>query len=208
MRSGTKTPTRTNGRRRANGRATQDAANDLALLEAIPDLLMHIDKNGRYLGYKPAKDFDTYVPPSQFLGRNLNDVLPGDIAELSMRHIRRALETRETQVYTYRLPKNGVDCFYEARVVALDGDAVLAIVRDLTAQLEQRRKAADPYRLSPRELSVLQLMADGRMDKEIAAELGIRPMTAQKHVAHILRKMGALSRTDASVRAVREGLVS
>jgi DNA-binding NarL/FixJ family response regulator len=101
-----------------------------------------------------------------------------------------------------------VDCSYEARVVAIDDNEVLAIIRDQTGRDGSREQVAARYRLSLRQLAVLQLMADGKMDKEIAIELGIRPMTAQKHVAHILKKMGALSRTDASVRAVREGLVS
>jgi DNA-binding NarL/FixJ family response regulator len=44
-------------------------------------------------------------------------------------------------------------------------------------------------------------------DKEIAAQLGISPLTAQKHLSNILSKMGAGSRTEAGVRAVRERLV-
>lgn len=50
-------------------------------------------------------------------------------------------------------------------------------------------------------------VAAGRADKEIGFELGISVQTAQKHVANILHKMGTASRTEASVRAVREGLL-
>ena len=64
------------------------------------------------------------------------------------------------------------------------------------------------YGLTFRELTVLHLVADGKADKEIAVALGISPLTAQKHVANILSKMEAASRTDAGVRAVREGLIS
>jgi len=55
---------------------------------------------------------------------------------------------------------------------------------------------------------VLHLISDGQMDKEIAATLGISALTASKHVANILTKMQAASRTEAGVRAVREGLIA
>ena len=67
--------------------------------------------------------------------------------------------------------------------------------------------AAGRYNLTFRELTVLYLIAAGRADKEIAFQLGISPRTASKHVENILQKMGVASRTEASVRALREGLV-
>jgi DNA-binding NarL/FixJ family response regulator len=65
----------------------------------------------------------------------------------------------------------------------------------------------NPYGLTFREFTVLYLVAAGRTDKGIADELGISVLTASKHVANILGKMEAASRTDAGVRAVREGLL-
>ncbi len=50
-------------------------------------------------------------------------------------------------------------------------------------------------------------MAAGKSDKEIGAELGISPLTAQKHISNILAKMGAGSRTEAAARALREGML-
>jgi len=47
----------------------------------------------------------------------------------------------------------------------------------------------------------------GKSDKEIAVTLGISTLTASKHLANILHKMGAAGRTEAGVRAVREGLL-
>ena len=68
----------------------------------------------------------------------------------------------------------------------------------------QRRNA---YGLSFRELTVLNLVAAGKSDKEIAGLLGISLGTASKHTGNILGKMGASSRTEAGVRAVREGFL-
>jgi DNA-binding NarL/FixJ family response regulator len=47
----------------------------------------------------------------------------------------------------------------------------------------------------------------GKSGKEIATELGISPLTVQKHLSNILAKMDASSRTEAVARGLREGLL-
>jgi DNA-binding NarL/FixJ family response regulator len=61
--------------------------------------------------------------------------------------------------------------------------------------------------LTPRELQVLQLLAQGASNKAIARRLEITPHTAKFHVASIVAKLGATGRTDAVARAMRMGLV-
>ena len=85
--------------------------------------------------------------------------------------------------------------------------AAQAAREELEARAEQRMGAAVRYGLTFRELTVLYLIAAGMADKEIASRLGISPRTASKHVENILGRMNAASRTEAGVRAVKEGLV-
>jgi len=61
--------------------------------------------------------------------------------------------------------------------------------------------------LTPRELMVLELLAEGLPNKSIAARLGISEHTVKFHVNGILGKLGAQSRTDAVMRATRLGLI-
>ncbi len=61
--------------------------------------------------------------------------------------------------------------------------------------------------LTPRELEVLQLLAEGLPNKAIARQLGISEHTVKFHVNAILGKLGAQSRTEAVVRATRLGLL-
>jgi two-component system NarL family response regulator len=61
--------------------------------------------------------------------------------------------------------------------------------------------------LTPRELSALRLLADGRANKEIAAELGISERTVKTHLGHLFVKLGVTSRTEAVKVATRRGLV-
>ena len=60
--------------------------------------------------------------------------------------------------------------------------------------------------LTEREREVLRLVAAGKANKEIAAELCISERTARTHVSGILTKLGLTSRTQAALWAVREGL--
>lgn len=65
-----------------------------------------------------------------------------------------------------------------------------------------------PEQLTERETEVLELLAAGMSNKEIAAELVIAEKTARTHVSNILSKLGVVSRTQAALHAVRTGLVS
>ena len=69
------------------------------------------------------------------------------------------------------------------------------------------RIAPGEFGLTEREVEVLRLVAAGRTNKEIAAELYISVKTASVHVSNILRKVGAATRTEAGAIAHREGLV-
>ncbi len=61
--------------------------------------------------------------------------------------------------------------------------------------------------LTPRELEVLNLMATGASNQEIADQLVISLHTAKSHVSHILAKMQAVNRRQAARRAARRGLL-
>lgn len=62
--------------------------------------------------------------------------------------------------------------------------------------------------LTPREIEVLELVAEGLPNKAVAARLGISDQTVKFHLASLSGKLGAANRTDAVRRAVRRGLVT
>jgi DNA-binding NarL/FixJ family response regulator len=67
-------------------------------------------------------------------------------------------------------------------------------------------EAAQPFGLTARELEVLQLVAAGRSNREIAAELFISAKTASVHVSNILSKLSVASRGEAAATAYQFGL--
>ena len=81
-------------------------------------------------------------------------------------------------------------------------------LRRVTGALATPRLAADiEVPLTRRESEVLEQLAHGLTNKEIALALGISYETVKEHVQHILRKVGVNDRTQVAVWAVRNGLV-
>jgi DNA-binding CsgD family transcriptional regulator len=82
---------------------------------------------------------------------------------------------------------------------------------DVPALPGQRRnvepRGAAPFGLTERELEVLRLVAAGRGNRDIAAELFISPKTASVHVSNILGKLGVSSRGEAAATAYRHHLL-
>ena len=68
--------------------------------------------------------------------------------------------------------------------------------------------AARAINLTPRESSVLQHLARGRSNKQIAAALGVSERTVKFHVSTLFTKLGATNRTEAVTRAIQAGLAS
>jgi DNA-binding CsgD family transcriptional regulator len=68
--------------------------------------------------------------------------------------------------------------------------------------------ADDDVSLTPRELEVLALLAEGMSNKAIARRLGISVHTAKFHVGALMDKLDAVGRTDAVAHAVRRGVIN
>jgi DNA-binding CsgD family transcriptional regulator len=76
-----------------------------------------------------------------------------------------------------------------------------------TGPAEGRSGAAGTPRVAPRELEVLRLVARGRSTHEIADDLGISPHTVRNHVRHVRRKLGARTKLEAVLTAMRLGIL-
>ena len=80
-------------------------------------------------------------------------------------------------------------------------------VMDASGGAEWRSDAAAAEDLTPREMDVLQQLAEGLPNKEIGRRLSISEHTVKFHVNAILAKLGARTRTEAVTRAARQGLI-
>ena len=89
------------------------------------------------------------------------------------------------------------------RLVGADETADAAIVLAKGTGQQAGRDAA----LTPRELEVLALLAEGASNKMIARRLGISVHTAKFHVRSLIDKLDAIGRTDAVAHAARIGVI-
>jgi DNA-binding CsgD family transcriptional regulator len=91
----------------------------------------------------------------------------------------------------------------EIELVGKDDEPDALVVASLGAAAEPAADVA----LTARELEVLALLAEGASNKLIARRLGISAHTAKYHVASLLEKLDAVSRTDAVAHAARIGVL-
>ncbi|MBD2103448.1 GAF domain-containing protein [Leptolyngbya sp. FACHB-261] len=125
-------------RKQAEEELRQSQSQNRALLDAIPDLMFRIRRDGTYIDFRAASENEFAVPSDLMLNRSVYDVLPLAVAEQRMQAIEQALQTKRLQTFEYQLLKQGNLRDYEARIVAHGEDEALAIMRDIT-----ERKQAD-----------------------------------------------------------------
>ncbi len=147
----------------------------------------------------------------QRLGAGANAVLvsaDGNITELPGRpaglHLAAGGELRQLAARQPRHPGR-------RRFLWADADGLCHRVESIMCgndvMLVTEREIAWPFGLSRRELQILDLVADGLTNPDIAHWLGIRPRTVSTHVEHILEKLRCWSRAQLAAVAIRESLL-
>jgi PAS domain S-box-containing protein len=117
-------------------------ATNRALLEAIPDALLLISKDGTYLDFIPAKNCQSLIAASEIKGKKIFDpaaatpleatVLPPALARKIINDVETALKTGKVQVSEDSLRLAEVERHYESRTVFYSEDTTLVIVREVT----------------------------------------------------------------------------
>ncbi|MBX0335024.1 PAS domain S-box protein [Pontibacter sp. HSC-14F20] len=105
-----------------------------AILDAIPDLMFIVDKNGIYLEMHNEHSQHSVMHSSEVIGKSLFDLLPASLSQKTFDLIQEVLATGQLHSVDYELN----DRYYEGRIVKHIEEQVLTIVRDVTDE----RKAA------------------------------------------------------------------
>jgi DNA-binding NarL/FixJ family response regulator len=197
-----------------------------ALLAAQPDLLVVGDAPDGAAALAAARRLDPDVvlmdvrmPVMDGLEATRRLLTPGSPVRVLI------LTTFDLDDYVYEALRAGAsgfllkdapaaDLVHAVRVVAA-GEALLApsVTRRLIAEFAARPRSHRPRptaltALTPRETEVLRLIARGRSNQEIAAELVVAEQTVKTHVGRILAKLGLRDRAQAVVFAYESGLVA
>lgn len=152
-------------RKRAGKILKRSEARNRAIVAALPDLLLIQDREGNYLDIKAPESDQLFT--AAVVGRNMRDILPGEIAERIRETFEVARATRELQELEYALGIHGKEHHFECRITLYDEDKFLSIVRDITVRREM-------------ENSLMHAFVEGQEKerKRIAEELhdGIGPL--------------------------------
>jgi len=137
-----------------------------AILRAIPDLMFVLRRDGTYVDYHARDSSVLFLPPQQFLGKTVTDILPADVAEMVMEALERCCATAEPVVIEFELDVGYVR-HNEARLVPQGNDHVLTIVRDVT----EARRARELNRALAGRLIVSQEEERQRIARELHDDL-------------------------------------
>ncbi|MBW4495805.1 MAG: PAS domain S-box protein [Oscillatoria princeps RMCB-10] len=117
---------------RAEEALRESEAKNRALINAIPDLIFCLSRDGTFLNFKAAEAKDLCDPSTLFTGRKISEIMPAPIAQQFLENTARTLETGDTQSFDYQLPIGDFLCSYEARLAVSGSQEVIVLVRDIT----------------------------------------------------------------------------
>ena len=132
--------------KKAEEKLRESEAKFRGIFETIPDIFFLMSNDGTILDYKGTIE-ELYVPPEEFLGKKIFEVLPKSISELSLTMLNKTIKTHEPQTIEYNLDIQGEIHFYEARHLYFPEDRVLVFIRDIT----ERRKAEEKLLISEKK---------------------------------------------------------
>lgn len=114
-------------------------AHNRALINAMPDMMIRLSKDGIVLQAKAGRDGNA-LGNVEAVGKSIYELLPRRLADLTAYNIERALKTKELQTYEYEMAVQRQRIVWEVRLVNCGPDEALAIVRDITERKLQEKR--------------------------------------------------------------------
>ncbi len=164
-------------RNRMKAALSEEEKRTKVFLNALPDLMFRLDRNGVYLDYKAEKS-DLYTQSEDIIGKRNRDITPPEFADRIEHYINATLSTGEMQVFNYQLPipDHGLRD-YEARMIASGGDEVTAIARDIT----ERKRMETERVVANKEL----LFQNEEKEKRLSEMTAVHNISASLRIAQI-----------------------
>ncbi len=135
-------------RQRALQALEKSEAYNLALLRAIPDLILILDREGYFRDCCSGADVPMLLPPEAFLDRHINDVLPPDHVLMLQDALNRLFEEGKNQHFEYSLEIDGSVYWFEACLTQLGNDQAVLLAHDVT----ERRRVQEQVETERRRL--------------------------------------------------------
>jgi PAS domain S-box-containing protein len=122
-----------------------------ALLDAIPDPMIRVARDGTYLDVRADDASQLLLAPEELIGRNIRDVLPQPLADELVAWVEHTLASGKLTTFEYELEVDGKRRRQESRMTPSGPDEAVTILRDFTAQ---RRAEAELRRLAAEQAAL------------------------------------------------------
>ena len=109
------------------------------IFNSIPDLFFLVTEDSTILEYSGKRE-NLYIPPEQFLGKKMVDVLPEDVSDLIRETIHNTINSEIPQILEYSLPLASKVRYFEARHLHFDKKKVAIFIRNITEKQESAQK--------------------------------------------------------------------
>jgi PAS domain S-box-containing protein len=130
-------------RRRVEEELRASEAELRALFEAMADVILVLDGEGRYLKVAPTNPSLLYKPPAEMLGKTVHELFVPEQADEFLGHIQRALETRRTVNFEYSLQIGHRQMWFDCAISPMLEDKVVWVARDVTERARARELLAE-----------------------------------------------------------------
>jgi PAS domain S-box-containing protein len=171
-----------------------------ALFEAMTDVILVIDREGRYLKVAPTNPSLLYKPPTEMLGKTAHEIFPPGQADEFLGHIRRALETRQTVNFEYSLQIGHRQMWFDCAISPMLENTVVWVARDVTERalahelLEERVAALSSVAANltferPRE-DTLDALAQSAVNASTAVGCGVVLVEENADAPHLFGSYG------------------
>ncbi|MFW9898933.1 MAG: PAS domain S-box protein [Candidatus Thorarchaeota archaeon] len=109
------------------------------IFKSIPDLFFLLREDTTILDYS-GKEEDFYIPPEEFMGKKMMNILPPELGRLSLECVEKTIEMREAQLLEYNLSLMNEIRHFEARFLYFSEDNVAVFIRDITERKNAEQK--------------------------------------------------------------------
>ena len=133
----------------------EEVGRKTAILSALPDLFFLIDRDACFIDFHSSSEDKFLIPPREFLGKPVGEVLPSQLAEWTREGLELTLSGQDHDAITYRLEFKGEQGYYEARMARCGTDQALVIVRDVTEQVLKEAELMEREESIRRKLNVI-----------------------------------------------------
>ncbi len=172
-----------NARKHAEKMLLESEERNRSIIEALPDTLLEISKDGIFIDCRTSRPEDLYAPMGEFVGKGLTDIMPQEFAHTTQEYINKTLKTKKLQVYEYSIVMHGEIHYYEARMSPKGNEHVISLVRNITERKRTEEKLASLATIIENSDNIavikdldLKVMATNRAFAKAAGKPGVEEM--------------------------------